>query len=100
MAGVIVITTKKGKAGVSSINYTGETTFRMRPSYNDFNIMNSQEQMSVYEEMRAGGWLNYSNVANASESGVYGEMYQSFNQLDENGNFLIENTHLKQELLF
>ncbi|WP_028889827.1 SusC/RagA family TonB-linked outer membrane protein [Tenacibaculum ovolyticum] len=92
MAGVIVITTKKGKAGISSINYTSETTFRMRPSYNDFNIMNSQEQMSVYEEMRAGGWLNYSDVANASESGVYGEMYKSFNQLDTNGNFLLENT--------
>ena len=92
MAGVIVITTKKGRAGVSSFNYTGETTFRMRPSYNNFNIMNSQEQMSVYEEMRKGGWLNYSNVANASESGVYGEMYQSFNQLDDNGNFLVENS--------
>ena len=92
MAGVIVITTKKGKAGVSSINYTTETTFRMRPSYNDFNIMNSQEQMSVYEEMRSGGWLNYSTVANASESGVYGEMYQSLNQLDSNGNFVLANT--------
>ena len=92
MAGVIVITTKKGRAGVSSFNYTGETTFRMRPSYNNFNIMNSQDQMSVYEEMRAGGWLNYSDVANASESGVYGEMYQSYNQLDANGNFIVENT--------
>ncbi|OCK43621.1 SusC/RagA family protein [Tenacibaculum soleae] len=92
MAGVIVITTKKGKAGVSSINYTSETTFRTRPSYNDFNIMNSQEQMSVYEEMRAGGWLNYASVANARDSGVYGEMYQSLNQLDANGNFILENT--------
>ena len=92
MAGVIVITTKKGKAGVSSFNYTTETTFRTRPSYNDFNIMNSQEQMSVYEEMRAGGWLNYSRVANASNSGVYGEMYQSLNQLDANGNFVLQNT--------
>lgn len=33
MAGVIVITTKRGRAGVSSINYTGEFTYRMIPSY-------------------------------------------------------------------
>ncbi len=92
MAGVIVVTTKRGKAGVSSISYTGEYTYRMIPSYADFNIMNSQEQMSVYEEMREGGWLNYSDVANARESGVYGRMYQMLNQVDANGNFLLPNT--------
>ncbi|WP_461641140.1 SusC/RagA family TonB-linked outer membrane protein [Labilibaculum euxinus] len=93
MAGVIVITTKKGKAGVSRINYTGEYTYRLTPSYNDFNIMNSQEQMSVYEEMREGGWLNYADVANANESGVYGRMYQMLNQTDASGNFLLANTN-------
>ena len=35
MAGVIVVTTKKGKAGVSKINYTGEFTTRMVPSYKE-----------------------------------------------------------------
>ncbi|GAA6258059.1 hypothetical protein F070042J6_39110 [Bacteroides sp. f07] len=51
MAGVIVVTTKKGRAGVSKISYTGEFTTRLIPSYNDFNIMNSQEQMGIYKEM-------------------------------------------------
>ena len=51
MAGVIVVTTKKGKAGVSKINYTGEFTTRMVPSYKEFNIMNSQEQMGIYKEL-------------------------------------------------
>lgn len=92
MAGVIVITTKKGKAGVSRINYSGEYTYRLTPSYNDFNIMNSQEQMSVYEEMREGGWLNYADMANSNESGVYGRMYQMLNQTDAAGNFLLANT--------
>ncbi len=92
MAGVIVITTKKGKAGVSTINYTGELTYRLTPSYSNFNIMNSQEQMSVYEEMREAGWLNYADIANARESGVYGRMYNQLNQLDENGNFVLDNT--------
>ncbi|NDV83019.1 SusC/RagA family TonB-linked outer membrane protein [Bacteroides sp. 51] len=80
MAGVIVVTTKKGKSGVSRINYTGEFTYRMKPNYDNFNIMNSQDQMGVYQEMQQKGWLNLSSVANASESGVYGKMYQLINE--------------------
>ena len=79
MAGVIVITTKKGRAGVSHINYTGEFTYRMIPSYADFNIMNSQDQMSVYQELYNKGWLGNSRVTNASASGVYGKMYSLIN---------------------
>ncbi|MGY0427087.1 MAG: carboxypeptidase-like regulatory domain-containing protein, partial [Polaribacter sp.] len=90
--GVIVITTKRGKAGVSKISYTNESTFRLMPSYNDFNILNSQDQMSVYEEIRTGGWLNPASVATASESGVYGEMYQNLYKLDSKGNFILANT--------
>ncbi|MDD4609398.1 MAG: carboxypeptidase-like regulatory domain-containing protein, partial [Bacteroidaceae bacterium] len=51
MAGVIVITTKKGKAGTNKISYTGEYTMRLKPSYSEYNIMNSQEQMGVYKDM-------------------------------------------------
>ena len=51
MAGVIVVTTKKGRAGVSKISYTGEFTTRAIPSYKEFNIMNSQEQMGIYKEI-------------------------------------------------
>ena len=76
MAGVIVITTKRGRAGVSSINYTGEFTYRMIPSYRDFNIMNSQDQMSVYMDMQKKGWLNLAETITDSESGVFGRMYQ------------------------
>lgn len=79
MAGVIVITTKKGKSGVSRISYTGEFTTRLRPNYNNFNIMNSQDQMAVYQEMQQKGWLNLADVATASSSGVYGKMYQQIN---------------------
>ena len=75
MAGVIVVTTKKGSAGNSRISYTGEFTTRLKPSYREFNIMNSQEQMSIYRELEQKGWLNYANVANASQSGIYGKMY-------------------------
>ena len=76
MAGVIVITTKKGRSGHSSLSYTGEYTVRLKPLYSEFNIMNSQDQMSVYQELEQKGWLNYANIANAENSGVYGKMYQ------------------------
>ena len=75
MAGVIVVTTKKGRAGHSRISYTGEYTTRLVPSYRNFNIMNSQEQMSVYKELEQKGWLNYADVPNSSDSGLYGKMY-------------------------
>ena len=51
MAGVIVVKTKKGKAGSNKISYTGEFTMRMKPNYRNFNIMDSQEQMDVYKTM-------------------------------------------------
>ena len=57
MSGVVVITTKKGRSGQSSVNYTGEFTYRLKPSYKDYNISNSQEQMGIYKEMQAKGWL-------------------------------------------
>ena len=52
MAGVIVVTTKKGKQGQANFNYTGEFTSRLIPSYRDFDILNSQQQMSIYRELR------------------------------------------------
>ena len=93
MAGVIVVTTKKGKAGRNSISYTGEFTMRLKPKYRDFNIMNSQDQMSVYQELANKGYLNYAEIANASSSGVYGKMYQLISQYDPaTGRFGLENT--------
>ena len=93
MAGVVVVTTKRGKTGVSTINYTGEFTTRMKPNYNNYNISNSQEQMGIYKEMEEKGWLNFSSLASSSSSGVYGKMYQLMRQYDEtNGQFGLANT--------
>lgn len=93
MAGVIVVTTKKGKAGQSHLSYTGEYTLRLKPSYKNFNIMNSQDQMEVYRELEKKGYLNYAEIANASTSGVYGRMYQLISEYDATkGQFGLENT--------
>ena len=91
MAGVVVITTKKGKTGVSKLNYTGEFTSRLIPSYSDFNISNSQQQMGIYQEMERKGWLEFTSLAGASNSGVYGKMYQLINHY-ENGVYGLENS--------
>ncbi|KAA6343384.1 TonB-dependent receptor SusC [termite gut metagenome] len=93
MSGVIVVTTKRGKAGVSRINYTGEFTTRLKPNYQDFNIMNSQDQMGIYKELEAKGWLTMSSTINSSSYGVYGKMYHLMNTYDPpTGRFLLENT--------
>ncbi len=93
MSGVIVVTTKKGKAGQNRISYTGEYTMRLKPSYSQFNIMNSQEQMSVYKEMLNNGFFTFSGSYRASSSGVFGKMYQLMNTYDpETGAFKLANT--------
>jgi TonB-linked SusC/RagA family outer membrane protein len=93
MAGVIVVTTKKGRSGQAHINYTGEYTMRLKPSYRNYNIMNSQDQMSVYQEMQQKGWLKYAETANASSSGVYGKMYQLLSEYNPaTRKFAIDNT--------
>lgn len=92
MAGVVVVTTKRGRSGVSTINYTGEFTTRMKPNYRNYNISNSQEQMGIYKEMQAKGWLNFTSLINASTSGVYGRLYSSMTEFDENGNFIVRNS--------
>ena len=93
MAGVIVITTKKGQKGRATLNYTGEFTTRLKPSYRDYNIMNSQEMMGVYKEMADKGWLQLENLANASNTGVYGYMFQQLRSYNSStGTFGLENT--------
>jgi TonB-linked SusC/RagA family outer membrane protein len=82
MAGVIVVTTKKGKAGQAKINYTGEYTMRLKPSYSTFNIMNSQDQMAVYQELQQKGFLNYAETSVRSDYGVYGKMYELISNYD------------------
>ena len=93
MAGVIVVTTKKGQQGQAHINYMGEFTTRLKPSYSNFNILNSQDQMGIYRELKDKGWLSLSSVLNGSDYGVYGKMYELTNTYDPaTGTFALPNT--------
>ncbi|WP_239018631.1 SusC/RagA family TonB-linked outer membrane protein [Sphingobacterium corticibacterium] len=92
MAGVIVITTKKGTAGRSSLNYTGEYTIRAIPRYSEFNIMNSQEQMSVYQDVYPKQDIRLGDLLTEANSGVYGDLYRRI-QTGEVVNDLFTNRH-------
>ena len=93
MAGVIVVTTKKGRAGSTRVSFTGELTTRLKPHYSEFNISNSQEQMGIYKEMQQKGWLEFASLSNASTSGIYGKMYQLIDTYDPaTGKFALDNT--------
>ncbi len=92
MNGVVVVTTKKGREGAPVVNYNGTFTIQLRPSYANYDIMNSYDQMSVYAELERKGYLN-SDIVNASNSGVYGKMYKQINTYNEKtGRFELENT--------
>ena len=101
MNGVIVITTKKGHAGTAKVSYSGEFTFRERPRYSDYNILNSSEQMSVYNEMWQKGFLNYANTVRNQNAGEFYVMAQLLNKYDPaTGKFGLPNTpEAKREFL-
>ena len=72
--GVIVITTKRGKAGQSTLQFRSQVGFTQRPQASQFDQMNARE-MIAYEEnvgtfapgLTAPGWVySAKNPANAS----------------------------------
>src|SRR5204863_1147144 len=90
MNGVVVITTKKGRAGKPVVSFTANFTSQLKPTYADFNIMNSAQQMSVLGELERKGYLNY-NVLDQPNYGVYGQMYTALSATPY-GNFPLQNT--------
>ncbi len=91
MNGVIVITTKKGKVGRMSLNYSGEFAVRQVPTYREYNVMNSQQQMAIYLDLEEKGWLSYAKIKNGSNGGLFLKMYNALNSYSD-GQFDLENT--------
>jgi TonB-linked SusC/RagA family outer membrane protein len=93
MNGVIVVNTKKGRDGKLQVNYSGTFSSQLRPSYRNFNIMNSAEQMSVYSEVYRKGMLNLAGMGNNPDKGVFGKMYDLLQEVDSvTGKFKLDNT--------
>jgi TonB-linked SusC/RagA family outer membrane protein len=91
MNGVIVITTKRGRKGAASINYTGEFTVRTKPYYGQYDIMNSRDQMDVFLELEAGGSFRAPSMFLAKDGGVFSKWYQMTDMRDEAGNYVVDN---------
>lgn len=73
--GVIVITTKKGKSGQTRINYSGNFSFHLRPDYSQFDILDSEGEMSVYREMYEKGLIDITTSVKAQNYGAMGKMF-------------------------
>ena len=63
---MIVISTKKGKAGRMSVSYTGNMSVTPRMTYNRLELMNSQERVEVSREAYEKGLV----LANGGNYGI------------------------------
>ncbi|NLR78134.1 SusC/RagA family TonB-linked outer membrane protein [Chitinophaga eiseniae] len=76
--GVIVVTTKRGKAGPMQVSYNTSLSFQQRPSYSNLNLMNSQQRVQLSRELYADGLLQNSNNG-LSENISYEGLMQALN---------------------
>ncbi len=74
--GVIVITTKRGQSGALRVNYSGNFSAKLRPSYNNFFLLNSAQEMSVYRELVDKGLIDISTSVRAQNFGAMGKMFK------------------------
>ena len=91
IAGVIEITSKQGSGGSQSLNYSGEFTWRPIPSYNNINIMNSQQHVSLIQNMVDAGLFPIHEMGTKKDLGLIGQMYELFGKTDASGNPLLTN---------
>lgn len=59
--GVVSITTKKGVAGKMSINYNVAFNIGLKPNINNYNLMNSAEEMNLYKRLYDAGYFSNAN---------------------------------------
>lgn len=93
MNGVIVVTTKKGRQtqGKPAISYRANFTTYAKPTYADFDIMNSADQMAVLIEMQNKGYYQVPSASRGVSGGPFYKMYNKVYELDANGNFALRN---------
>lgn len=100
--GVIVITTKTGKRDTpTQVNYAYEQSFRQIPSYQSFDLLNSQETMSVYQELANKGYFSLRNALYGRRSGIFYQYYNAVSSINPStGNYYLENTEEAREAFF
>ncbi|KAF2513789.1 SusC/RagA family TonB-linked outer membrane protein [Flavobacterium foetidum] len=91
--GVVVVTTKQGRRDSPlKINYSVENTVRTVPNYSQYDILNSQESMSILKEMEQKGFLDMPSTLQGRYGGVYNIMSRAINTYNpETGTYLVNN---------
>lgn len=91
--GVVVVTTKQGRRDSPlNVTYSLDQTVRTVPSYNQFDILNSQENMSILKEMESKGFLELPSIAQSRYGGVYNILARAVNTYDvTSGAFGVKN---------
>ena len=65
----------------------------MIPNYAQFDLMNSQETMSVYRELEQKGYLDRATYMAAQQGGAYHIMYRNTDTYNPaTGRFLLQNS--------
>ncbi len=73
--GVIVINTKRGKNGKLRVNYNANFTTRIQPNYTQFDILDSENELSIYRELYEKGLVDVTTSVRAENYGVLGKMF-------------------------
>ena len=55
--GVIVVKTKRGREGRTQVNFSGSLGFTSRPTYSQYDMMNSQERIQLSKDMVRRGYV-------------------------------------------
>lgn len=92
--GVIVVTTKTGRRDTPlRVTYSTENTIRMKPRYSSFDLLNSQETMSLYQEMNDKGYFGISNSLYGRRSGIFYQLYKAVSTINPaTGEYYLPNT--------
>ena len=83
--GVIVITTKKGRAGKPVVNFNNATTYTQRPRYSDHNInlMNSRERIDFSRDVINSGLAYPTNINYVGYEGALNDLYTGVINYDQ-----------------
>jgi TonB-linked SusC/RagA family outer membrane protein len=91
--GVVVISTKQGRRDSPlKVSYSLEQTVRAVPNYSQYDILNSQESMSIFKEMEAKGYLDLPSTVNGRYGGAYNILGRAINTyVPETDSYLVNN---------
>jgi TonB-linked SusC/RagA family outer membrane protein len=91
--GVVVVTTRQGRRDTPlKITYSLEQSLRTVPNYGQYDILNSQESMSIFKEMESKGYLDLPSTVNGRYGGAYNILGRAINTyVPETGGYLVNN---------